>query len=68
MKNNTNVEKLTFSVAEAAGVIGISVPTAYKLIHQADFPALHIGTRWVIPKEALREWLDREGKRKREIN
>lgn len=61
------IEKMTLSVAEASVVMGVSVPTAYRMLRQRDFPAIHIGTRWIIPKDALKEWLDVEAKKKREI-
>ena len=42
---NSNAERLTVSVPEAAALLGISVPTAYRLTKTAGFPVVHIGGR-----------------------
>lgn len=52
------MEKLTITVAEMAEHLNISLPTAYDLVHRTDFPAIHVGARWIIPVDALRRWLD----------
>ena len=46
------------SVEEMADYFGISRSAAYQLIHRADFPALRIGRRVVIPVERLNEWVN----------
>ena len=38
-------------VAKALGV-------AYELMHEKDFPALKIGSRLLVPKEKVRQWVD----------
>lgn len=53
-----NQKRLCLSVAEVAEAMGISRPTAYDLTHRADFPALRLGRRVVIPKAAFEKWLD----------
>lgn len=30
----------------------------YELVHSEGFPALKIGSRIVVPKDRLREWID----------
>ena len=37
------MEKLTMTVEEAGKVLGISRPTAYKLVQRADFPVVRGG-------------------------
>lgn len=54
------VSKLTYSVDEAAQVLGVSRCTLYKLIHRSDFPALKVGNRQLISREGLAEWVRRQ--------
>lgn len=48
---------LMLNVVQAA-VLGISRAGAYELVHGEEFPALKIGSRIVVPKDKLREWID----------
>ena len=48
---------LMLSVPDVAAVLGISRAGAYELVHAGDFPKLRIGSRIVVPKEELREWI-----------
>jgi excisionase family DNA binding protein len=50
---------LMLSVPEMAAALGISRAGAYELARSEGFPALKIGARIVIPKDKLREWIDR---------
>lgn len=50
---------LMLSVPEMAAALGISRTGAYELARSEGFPALRIGTRIVIPKDELREWIKR---------
>ena len=34
-----------------AKVLGISISSAYELMHDVSFPALRVGSRIVVPKE-----------------
>lgn len=51
------MEKATMSVQELSSYMGISLPKAYALVKQPDFPNLRIGTRILIPVEGFKEWL-----------
>lgn len=53
------MEKTTMSVQELAAQMGISLPKAYELVKETDFPTIRVGTRILIPVEAYREWLIR---------
>lgn len=55
-----SVERLTLTVEEVARVLGIGRIQAYNLTHRADFPAIRIGKRIVVPRDALMRWLDRQ--------
>ena len=49
---------LMLNVVQVAAVLGISRAGAYELVHGEEFPALEIGSRIVVPKDKLREWID----------
>ena len=51
---------LMLSVPEMAAVPGISRAGAYELARSEGFPALRIGTRIVIPKDKLQEWVNKQ--------
>ena len=45
-----------------AKVLGVSISSAYELMHETGFPALRVGSRIVIPKEKFIEWVMRSTK------
>ena len=45
--------KQTFSVAEAAEILGVAKGTLYHLCQRGQFPSVRLGRRVVIPKWAL---------------
>ena len=49
---------LTLTATEAAAVLRISRSKVYELTHPASFPAIRIGTRVVIPRDKLIEWMN----------
>jgi len=52
-------EKLTMTVEEAAGVLGISRATAFKLAREGRIPAIRISDRrLVVPVKALEAMLE----------
>ena len=51
---------LMLSVSEMAAALGISRAGAYELARSEGFPALRIGTRIVIPKDKLQEWVNKQ--------
>ena len=54
---------LFLNTATVAKVLGIAPSSSYELMHEKDFPALRIGNRIVVPKEAFIRWVEqtREG-------
>ncbi len=36
-----------------AKLLGVSVSSSYKLMHEKDFPAIRIGSRLVVPKRQI---------------
>ena len=49
---------LTLNVVQVAAALGISRAGAYELVHSEGFPTLKIGSRIVVAKDKLREWID----------
>ena len=41
-----------------AKVLGVSISSAYELMHETGFPALRVGNRIVVPKEKFCRWVD----------
>ena len=50
---------LMLTLPEMAAALGISRAGAYELVRTEGFPALKIGSRIVIPKDELQEWVKR---------
>lgn len=51
------MEKVVYSIVEAAGMLGISKSYAYQLVKEKKLPVLDLGKRKVIPKNRLEEWI-----------
>ena len=49
--------RLTYSVAEAAKVLGVSKAMAYAAVHSGQLPSVRLGTRILIPKAAVSQLL-----------
>ena len=41
---------------------GIAPSSAYELMHEKDFPTLHINCRMVVPKEKFIQWVEEHTK------
>lgn len=41
-----------------AKVLGISISSAYELMHETSFPTLRVGSRIVVPKEKFCQWVE----------
>jgi excisionase family DNA binding protein len=52
------MERRTYTVTEAATVLGISRTSAYELVRAGTLPSLRLGRRIVIIRRALEELLD----------
>lgn len=51
------MEKLVYSIREAAEVLGVSKSYLYLLVKQKEIPSLQLGKRRVIPKTYLEQWI-----------
>ena len=56
-------EKITLNNSEAAQVLGVSRPTVYRMVHMAGFPCFRVGARVLIPREALKEWVEAQAQK-----
>lgn len=51
-------EKRSYSVTEAADILGVSKRSVYNLCAQGAFKSVRIGTRLRISKKSFDDWLD----------
>ena len=52
--------KLAYTLEESAEALHVSRPTMQALVNRADFPAFRVGTRWIIPTDGLKSWLEEQ--------
>lgn len=49
---------LALNANDLAKALGVSIETAYQLIHSKGFPTVKIGERrYIVPKDAFIEWM-----------
>jgi excisionase family DNA binding protein len=51
-------QRLTYSVEEAAELLGISCAFAYECVNRGEIPHLRIGRRILIPRSALHKFVE----------
>lgn len=56
----TNYDQLPLflNANTVAQTLGVSISSAYELMHEQGFPALRIGSCMVVPKEKFRQWVE----------
>lgn len=59
-RQKTIQEKRSYSVAEAAEILGVSKRSIYRLCSEGVFKSVRIGTKLRISKKSFDEWLDGE--------
>ena len=47
------------SVPVVAKLFGISESSGYELVHEKGFPAFRIGSRIIVERDKLKEWIDK---------
>jgi excisionase family DNA binding protein len=57
----TDPAKLTLSVPETAALLGISRAHAYELVARRELPAIRLGRRVLIPRQAIEDMLEQGG-------
>lgn len=50
-------ERLVYTPAEAAEVLGISTSSMYHYMRQEGFPSLKVGKQWRVSKAGLDKWV-----------
>ena len=43
-----------------AKVLGVSISSAYELMHEKGFPSVRIGKRFIVPREDLKRWMEEQ--------
>ena len=49
--------KLALSRREAAALLGVSLPVVDQLVHQRSFPSFRVGSRVLISRDGLADWV-----------
>jgi len=49
--------KAGLSIKEAAEYVGISKPSMYEIVNSGRVPSVHVGTRIVVSRQGLDDWL-----------
>lgn len=62
------VDRLTYSVEEAATALGISRAKTYELVNSDGFPVVRVGRRIRIPITALEDWVLVQSQEKRKAS
>lgn len=50
---------IMLNVEMVKNVLGISLTSAYELIHEEDFPSMKVGNRIIVSKDKFREWVEK---------
>ena len=58
--NPIYTDKMALSIPELAQVLGVCEKTAYVLANSDGFPSFRLGRRLLTPKDALKDWLDKQ--------
>lgn len=59
-KGGLSMEKICYSVKEAAQLIGVSSSVLYREIREKNFPAITIGRRVLVPEKMIREYVEKK--------
>ena len=54
----TELEAAVYNIPEIAVLLDINLIKAYELSKRKDFPAVRIGRRIIVPKQAFYKWLN----------
>lgn len=61
ISDDNGAERLTHSVVEAAGVLGIGKDLAYSLVRTGQLRTVPLGRRIIVPRHTVDELLSRQG-------
>ena len=51
---------LFLNAETVANVLGVSISSAYELLHERGFPSLSVGNRLLVPKEEFIRWVQQQ--------
>lgn len=54
------MEKRYYSQKDIREITGISRAQVYNIMNRADFPAIRIGKRIIVPIEAFNRWIEEQ--------
>ena len=56
----TNYDQLPLflNANTVAQTLGVSISSAYELMHEEVFPSVRIGSRFVVPKDKFQQWVE----------
>ena len=54
------IDKQTYTIEEAAAMLGIGKTLAYTLVRVGKIPAIKCGGRWIVPKTRFDRWLNQD--------
>lgn len=54
---------LFLNAETVAQVLGVSISSAYELLHEPGFPVVRVGSRMVVPKEKFVAWVSAQVER-----
>ena len=60
MEATVKLEKLTYSVEEAAEVLGVSRSKMYQIVKMQGFPVLVLGGRRLVSVKGLARWVEEQ--------
>lgn len=52
-------ENKVYTIKDIQDYLGIGKNNAYKLIKLPNFPVIKIGKKYIIPKDAFEEWINK---------
>ena len=58
METTVKIQKLTYSVKEAAEALGVSESKMYQIIRTDGFPLIELGGRKLVSVAGLARWVD----------
>lgn len=58
-----NTPKLTYTVPEAAKVLGVSTSKMYEVVKIAGFPTIRIGGRLLVSAKGLENWVETQAEK-----
>ena len=56
------LERLTITPREAAKMLGVPLAKMYEILRSNRFPVIRNGTRYLIPIDRFKRWIDQGGR------